>query len=434
VNLIDLGVVFYHTEQAWQLAERLLPSQDLANPLVVVVFGRRQPYTCWVGPSTMNTSTVKSYVNLTNFDSFLSSQNRPKNREWHEYGHNFMADAFGNLFPDEAGRTNHSGYFNLSSSDSWTEAFAEFFAMSVARDIAGEAMPYIYKVATPDGGWRISMEANYTAWATVEDPNHVSQLNEELALAGLLWDLVDPANATDAVLFPNGPAGNNVFRDYLQVDAATLWGYLLKDWGNSVPKSPMAPANYGYIWDARHLYDALKSQSVGSGHGSGHAFDDLDELFIMHGVFSDTNTNRAYETGEVIGYAANGNHRGRRDLEPAQGSFIAYQGQDLSSGQPISLTGFVVQVDFAPPFDLYDYSFETPASAAGFLPVMQLPEQYAATITIWPQAPVYTATVPLTFTNAAYWQAMDALPAEHFIQHTFVMESLPTVYIPCMRR
>ena len=76
-------------------------------------------------------------------DSHVNDGSRPDNREWHEFGHHFMADAFGNRIPDNGitPSKNHDGYKNASTSDSWVEGFAEFFSLLVNVEIAKDGTP-----------------------------------------------------------------------------------------------------------------------------------------------------------------------------------------------------------------------------------------------------------------------------------------------------
>lgn len=54
--------------------------------------------------------------------SLLSDPGRPDDREYHEMGRDFLADAFGNAMPDDGRDVDHGGYYhNFSSTDAWTE-------------------------------------------------------------------------------------------------------------------------------------------------------------------------------------------------------------------------------------------------------------------------------------------------------------------------
>ena len=70
------------------------------------------------------------YINIeaARNSSGMGHPDRPMNREWHEFGHAVMVEAFGNRFPWNVGNTNHAGYTNPSSTDSLTEGFADFWS------------------------------------------------------------------------------------------------------------------------------------------------------------------------------------------------------------------------------------------------------------------------------------------------------------------
>lgn len=210
-------------------------------------------------------SGVDPFINIAARHSDYTDGNRPDNREWHEFGHHVMADTFANLSPDNPADTNHRGYTNPSTTNSWVEGFAEFYSMMVAREIAGEFQPDQYPLYRWQG-WEDNLESNYLAWtrhqaSNPEDP-HPNVHNEELAVAGLLLDLVDPVDVRDATVL-----GGTTYADCVEVSFTNfLWSLLDRDWDDAVPRSPQAPADYGYIFDVKHLYDVLKLEGVGDRH------------------------------------------------------------------------------------------------------------------------------------------------------------------------
>lgn len=104
----------------------------------------------------------------------------PDNREYHEYGHYFLALKTGDSFELPAGETNHGGYYNNSSSrDSYVEGFAEFYSMMVSRHVDNDQNAEIYTI-----GADYDLETDRQPW-------EAEGWWEEFTVAGLLLDLVD---------------------------------------------------------------------------------------------------------------------------------------------------------------------------------------------------------------------------------------------------
>lgn len=107
---------------------------------------------------------------------------------YHELGHILQSDLAGGFTRlTVENRTNHGGYANASSNDSWIEGFASWFAISV-RQADGRRRPYYQWY----NGARQPVEPDIKAW-------DAHGKDEEWAVAGLLTDLTD----TDL------PAGEN---------------------------------------------------------------------------------------------------------------------------------------------------------------------------------------------------------------------------------
>jgi hypothetical protein len=443
-HLDDLGVLYYHTHQAWQLADML--NQPLDNQLPVDIFGFLDwgPGAWWLGPLSSGegagTGAIIGYDPPT---SDLTDGNRPDNREWHEFGHHVMADAYANLMPEDlrpcpdpaapGNDCSHWGYSNASTTNSWTEGFAEFYSMMVAREIDGAARPELYRWQ----GFEANLESNYQPWPY--------RSAEELAVAGLLLDLVDPVDGMDATFY-----GNTIYGDCIQVSLEdTLWPLLTRNWREKVPGPAGAvPAypGYGYIFDVKHLYDVLKDQGIGATHSRNRPYDDLDELFIAHGLFADASPpDRSYTVNEEVGRAA---HMGftlggivvdadptRRDLPTTPGSYVAYDAQDAVTGQPVAVQSFLVDVQFEPPFEHYSFSFQAdPGATPGELPFHAPSPQYQASIYLTAKAPGWISSQPLVVTSDDYHTQMEGERGDYFVQHTFEMEPVPAVFVPLVQR
>jgi hypothetical protein len=439
-RLDDLGVIYYHTRQAWQLVDSLHQPLDFGLPVDIRAYHMSQG-AGWRGPWTDGTNAgVDPWIRIGVNDSPITSNNRPDNREWHEFGHHVMADIFANMMPaDGTGpAVSHAGRSNRITGDSWVEGFAEFFSMAVARDIAREPDPQIY---LSNGNPR-NLEDNWTSWG-----------RETYAVAGLLWDLIDPVDEADAS--PIGVTGET-YADCIQIPIEELWQIIATDWTNTiVGASPEAQPGFGYIFDVKQLYDALTVSEVGSAHSRGRFYiDDLDELYIAHGLFNDIrhpyqryNPGRdpagtQYEEIGLTGYMTYTQgfvvipaRPDRRDDPPITGSYIAYQAQDASTGTPVEIKGFSVKIVFASPFEQYNRTYWQDARQANRRMYFAITDpQYQATayITAWAQG--YVSTQPLTVTNAFYWAQMANNPTDYFLQHTFQMTRARWLYLPLIGR
>ena len=153
--------------------------------------------------------------------------------------------------------------------------------------------PQIYSWA----GNASNLEANWKSW----DFRGVQSL-EEFAVASLLWDLLDPADAKDkTVLTQLGVGGvqTAAFADRLEIPLPTLWSYLAHNRGGA----------YGYNLHVQHLYEVLKANGVGAAASSeaspepgAAGLTALDELFVAHGFFADTGPHlNFFDAGETVG-------------------------------------------------------------------------------------------------------------------------------------
>ncbi len=445
-NLNDIATIYYHTYQAWELTDLTVGQPlDLKPPLDILSFST-QPSpndgVYYVGPRTNGANAgVQPYINIETFNgtSLVSDPARPDNREWHEFGHHVMADTLGNMSPVFAfnGRndSNHGGFGNPSTTDSWTEGFAEFYSMLVAKFIAGEQRPELYRISRH---WEDNLEANSLAWRFIysKKANQMQWL-EELAVAGLLWDLVDPVNVNDSTIL-----GGTAYGDCVDIPVGTFWDVLATNWDNpplDVTLSPAAPPGYGYIFDIKQLYEVLKNQGVGASYSRQRALSDLDELFIAHGFFADLDNFGVYDEGEVIGSTGNPAlnlptggvlpaRAERRSLPTPPDTLIGYAAQDIDGGE-VEADTFLIEVQFAPPHEHYNYSFVTTADAPGRLYFNAPDTHYQVTTHITPLVAGFVGE-PLAVQNDFYFDQIATATGDTFIQHTFVMERQENLFLP----
>lgn len=130
--------------------------------------------------STPGRTVAQPYIALGFPTSEISYRGVPDNREYHEFGHAFFADVFGDEIPLNVGDTNHGGYYrNQKTTDSLIEGLAEFYSVMVSKHIDEEQNPQRYRI-----GAEYDIEADRNAWESVG-------WWEEFTLAGLLLDFED---------------------------------------------------------------------------------------------------------------------------------------------------------------------------------------------------------------------------------------------------
>jgi hypothetical protein len=305
---------------------------------------------------------------------------RPTELEFHEYSHHVMKSYYLEIPRPPADvlieETNHGGYINPSTADSFVEGFAMFMAQ-IIREKAG------YKYAGIDSMFG-SLELNTRAW----DGNGYS---EDMAVAGIFWDLYDGIDAADD--------------DPVQFTLQEMWGVLKNYKGN------MYEVYQKYVND----FPDRKP--------------DIDRIFLNHGFFADTDKgNGTYDPGEPT--------RGRPDLRdeyfidlanPVVWDNKKKDGQVLDEKETVGQATNYQRPDryYPPPrplefiktndtYPFYKVTVSFPENPAlnyeliaelqedGLIPVAMPPDSYQAAITVEGYGEGVTTGAPLTFTNGDY--------------------------------
>ena len=327
------------------------------------------------------------------------------NREWHENFHHVMHDilTIPPYHPCQSGSCetgdcvggdcNHWGYVNHCTVDSWVEGWAEFWPC-VLWDTLGYPNPRIYRAHNT----RIDFEYNWKAWE-----NQGTQSREEFAVASLLWDLYDSINSTDD--------------DYIDLTMSQIWDII-------------GSKTYSDLRDMKDVYDAFVAAGIGSGDSDGDGLSDLDELFVAHGIFADTNGNHSYDPGEEIGRAADGSRPDRRNTPHVPNAYVLVNVEDVN-GHPVSDSTLIVSVEYETPNDIYDYSYEVSLTqATGNMVALLLPPTDApSTANITARRPCGGTSDVHTISNAVYWQKVISSTTGYVEEMTFVVENC-TVYLP----
>jgi hypothetical protein len=290
----------------------------------------------------------------SDFDTFEA----PTNREYHEYCHHIQAEVLDEKrLPPGA---DHGGYYrNPSSEWGFIEGWAEYCALEIRkyRGLGGSGRG-IYELRTTV----YDIELDYRM-----DSKKLRRNTEEIAIAGILLDLVDSPS------------------DYGGIDDDSVTLPLSDVW-----KAVSEKFNMGDGMGKRHVYtlrdfylaidDVTASSPLVYQTQTGSVRTNLDEVFISHGAFQDANENGVWDEGEVIGFSGKGGSV-REDLEAEPGTEVIVEARDKQGNLLKEGVFAVVSVDFEPPNDYLSYSFEIPLKN-GTVAIPAPPEEYNATITI----------------------------------------------------
>ena len=293
------------------------------------------------------TTTGMSIQALT---SGFSNPEAPTNREFHEYGHHIMGE-YQNAKIAIAGQ-DHGGYYtNPNSEYGLLEAWAEFCGLVMKRSY-GMGSNGDYDV----GNTIWNLEANYKI-----DSKAQPKTSEELALAGVLWDLVDSQGDL------GGPDDDQISLWPVEVYNVMATKY---DFGGGAKS----------ILSARELYIALNATGNPRLREQfpGQDYTKLEQIFLIHNVYQDLNNNSRWDNGEPFGYSGHGNVSKREDLEYEPGTEVKFDVKD-QSGKAIPNLYAKVEINYTAPYAHLSRIHLIPVQD-GFVAVPMPPEDYNATI------------------------------------------------------
>lgn len=319
--------------------------------------------TFWVGtPSYAPDSDRSPFIGLGVNASTRSDGGWPGNREFHEIGHHVLARAFGGVHPRARADVNHGGYWNnATSTDAWGEGFASFYATMVAKHVREQAR----WSWLPIDGAVIDLEADYKVWdlggleefavagllldledgpddyavaappgLSLRDVEIVGQPDGRLVAgharaeqgtsigAVIVLELLDDAGTavgtvrTVVVADPTAGSTDGRFAAVLPRGStattarlsATIEGTdddpvdrsLEEVWRAIADFTSRKPEGHGRLSDVDDLYAAMK-KNFGGRDADGDGTEDIQQLFIAHGLFADLNGDRAHSQGETVG-------------------------------------------------------------------------------------------------------------------------------------
>ncbi|MEX1362543.1 MAG: carboxypeptidase-like regulatory domain-containing protein [Nannocystaceae bacterium] len=324
----------------------------------------------WVGPVSFNPDDPQPWRIVLGPDATaLADGGHPDNREYHELGHHALALAFGAL-PRSPDNFDGGGYHdNPSSAAAWTEGFAIFFAAMVAREIEQRPDAERYRIGgawldleldyrpwdlrglesvavasllwdmvdgdrpgtdlptltvedavvltdagvphllvarvhngsdSPVDGARVLATAEGWRGTVVVSPNTLAPGADgsiALPLPAAVAELTDPLAALTLTATPRPAVTDD---DPVQVELRALWTAIAE-------LRSEAPDSNGRLFDVADLYLALRGR-FGNKDADGDGQDDIDQLFVAHGLFADLDGDRQRGPGEALGQTS---HPGR---------------------------------------------------------------------------------------------------------------------------
>ncbi|MEX2458307.1 MAG: carboxypeptidase-like regulatory domain-containing protein [Actinomycetota bacterium] len=461
----DIFEIYQELQQGWAATSRFDHSVSGAPGLPLRVFawctpGRMPLGTrCPVGrvPAWFTQEAVsgRPYIAIQPGFSAIDQGVTPAETVHHEFGHFYLWAAFGALrhHPDN---TNHAGYYkNPSSADAWTEGFATFFAEMVRKHVAKE------------GSSRFESSS--------VKPWDLAGISEELAVVAALLDLEDGTSdyaaapgstrtPKETITFGDGAftarfgndvpvgtpwvargvdppsgstAGTIVERDGGRVaigrvpganrvrieariglgsaDDDPIDGDLPVLWSALFDHRSEAPQSNGHTFDVFDVY--LAAGRAYNGDRDGDGADDVDEVFISHGLFADVAggvSNIAYDAGEDVGLTSHferelGPTFNPRRAPPAIPELVA--SIDTGGIQAAAL----VQVSFDAPNEASSFSTVVAPGGDGTFDLGLPPPRAGAQVSVIMLADGYAPAVALDMPAQEFWQQADASPGTSFL-------------------
>ncbi|MFW6220614.1 MAG: hypothetical protein ACOC3X_02970 [Nanoarchaeota archaeon] len=391
INVRDHANTYFHMHEAVEFAlEGLNVKLDHELPIQVLI-GQDDRETLY--------SPDRAYIKIAKSDKSYGSSNRPRNREYHEFGHHLMYDIYGGWVDDWSmdNTLNHGGFLNPSTADSFLEGFAEFIALAIAK-FHGYENPDKY------AGFG-SLEKNYKPWD--ENGNY-----EEFAVASLLWDMYDSNNE-------QGDSLTMSLHDIWQVidvKRANFYEYY-KAFIQRYPEKKDAINDlfilHGFFVDTREgnkkwdNFEAFRSSNNTLTYSKGNYFIDLS--------CNKTPCVIGYKEGFKIGPAANYHRQNRTQAVMPQDAFL-----EVDPNGPRYYTISIIYPNKEIPNEEYDIEMK-----GGLVFVNPLPYDIEANIQIKPKTQEFSYKEDFQIKNSELIKSMnDNIGEGSFAKHDFEFERI----------
>jgi hypothetical protein len=260
---------------------------------------------------------TRAQIVINRLHSYADHKYRPMNREWHEFNHHVMFANYGKWpWVSKEGhppQKNHAGYINPSTSDSYLEGFAEFYAMVLA-DHLNKSSPWIYSSFG-------SFDDNWKAWSR-------QGKYEEIAVAGILWDLYDqnknsPGNRDDDEV----TISEKKLWEYMKVfhkDFYSVYNKIIEDNTASKSKIDKIFIDHGFFIDKGPVGNGIRDNNEPYWDKNNNNVYDLGEYFVDYGIQGAPyiGNRMVWQEGEIIGTASNPGRQWRTNTVELKGNRI----------------------------------------------------------------------------------------------------------------
>ena len=424
----------------------------------------------------------RSYITFDAEKSIHESPYRPMNREYHEFSHYIMHTLYQRWpepeadLPETVPEINHGGYVNPSTSDSFVEGFAIFMSALIYEH--SEEVGTIPMVADIENMSVFTMAdfVSNTQWAGRESRTPVWANNgksEELAVAGVLWDLYDSGstycNKSPEDLYkiyqnriPALWKDYNETKEAMEYDAReqgqmnytyTPFKILtLQDFQGLKFDDDNVSLGLDAIWTVlKTFHNDFTSvyKDIIASYTSQKT--EIDKIFINEGFFVDTTPgngvydlhdlfrdannngrydsgefyidipvdNLVYKTGDVIGQAADFSRPWRQSVQETPGYFVKVDN---------TVPFYLIKVSFPNQFYL-DYAV-TAWNRNGYVPIPVVPAGYMALITVVPETTSFASPLNLSadVIQAHYRESLaQGYVTDHDFQITGSIPALPSM-------
>jgi hypothetical protein len=378
-NLKHTAPIYYYISNAVDFDLTILKA-DIDYKLPVEVFVGGSTGTLYSRP----TSLIQ--INIT--DSQYKSSNRPRNREYHEFSHHLLFSQWNGTGLRGANDTNHDGFLNDDTGDSYTEGFAEFMACVIA-----DYTPNPNDPAPPD---------DYAGFTSLNEKRKVwdwNGKNEELSIAGVLWDIYKKDGISIQNLWPVLKEKRANFLEYAKALKAAFPAKAA-----AIDQSLIEHGFFADNYTGNGVRDAFEPFRDANQNG----IYDAGEYFIDYGI-TVNRTNITWDGFGEVGRATNYQRPDRGQAVELPGAFV--KAADSGSGL------MDISIHHDNPADGADYTL-LGEMRGGLVYVMPLPEDVPGSITVTPHG---GGGIPYTITSAEYKKKYYSRPAGqgYFDTHDF---------------
>ncbi len=331
------------------------------------------------------------------------------NKEYHEFGHYMTQLVFGGQGYFVYNDTNHQGFINPDSKDSWIEGLAEFLGQVTYNYYTPDPAKFNptptsyyskYHLQPYSDGYAVDLGVIEPINRTeLDNQNHkvYTPSSEELAIGSILWSLYSPNDAADG--------------SKTQLKIEDIWNIITGSYefpSDTLPESR-------HIENLSDLYEVLTNSNIVSKYGLDKP--EIDHIFLVYNVLTiDKNGNKIIGTANPSGgpLPTSPVRPDRRDFPiPPESAVLVNSDPSIL---PYDLT---VNTIYDPPYDSHNDAIVVPITQA------------QQKVHIWlPTSTIYKAKAVLTGSKGGGQETIVTIDNTYYDTHIGASENLvmtPTV-------